>query len=196
MIDLLYPTRLAELYPAPSADNPSPKIIGEGEILPVVESDGQVIGRASRNYIHRGSGLLHPVVHLHIINRMGELYLQKRSMNKDLLPGFWDTAVGGHVDYGEQITEALYREAQEELNLLQFNPIYLTSYVYENEREREFVSVFATVGSFDIKPHNDEVEEGKYWSQEEIENNLDKSVFTPNFEKEFSMFGSSLSALL
>ena len=48
----------------------------------------------------------------------------------------------------------------------------------------------------DFQRVSDEVEEGKYWSQEEIENNLDKSVFTPNFEKEFSMFGNSLSALL
>lgn len=40
--------------------------------------------------------LLHPVVH-HLFNFRGELYLQKRPEWKDIQPGRWDTAVGGHV---------------------------------------------------------------------------------------------------
>lgn len=39
--------------------------------------------------------LLHPVVHLHLFNSRGELYLQKRPEWKDIQPGRWDTAVGG-----------------------------------------------------------------------------------------------------
>ena len=54
--------------------------------------------------------LLHPVVHLHLFNSRGELYLQKRPEWKDIQPGRWDTAVGGHVDYGETVDEALRRE--------------------------------------------------------------------------------------
>ena len=46
--------------------------------------------------------LLHPVVHLHVMREGGFLYLQKRAMDKDIQPGKWDTAVGGHVDFGEQ----------------------------------------------------------------------------------------------
>ena len=51
--------------------------------------------------------LLHPVVHLHLFNSRGELYLQKRPEWKDIQPGRWDTAVGGHVDYGETVDEKL-----------------------------------------------------------------------------------------
>ena len=96
-------------------------------MLPIVEPSGNVIGQSTREYCHGGSKLLHPVVHLHIINRFGELYLQKRSMNKDLLPGMWDTAVGGHVGYGESIHEALFREAGEELGFTRFNPVFINS---------------------------------------------------------------------
>lgn len=80
------------------------------EWFPLIDEQGRVIGKATRQECHNGSKLLHPVVHLHILNRHGDLYLQKRSMSKDIQPGKWDTAVGGHVDYGEHIEEALARE--------------------------------------------------------------------------------------
>ena len=67
------------------------------EWLPIVDEKGEVTGQAPRSICHSGSKLLHPVVHLHITNDRHELFLQKRSMKKDLLPGMWDTAVVGHI---------------------------------------------------------------------------------------------------
>lgn len=139
---------------------------------------------------------LHPVVHLHIISRDGRIYLQQRSASKDFLPLKWDTAVGGHVAYGEYVLEALYREASEELGFTDFNPVFITSYVYESERERELVNVFATVGDFILKPDGDEVTDGRYWSPEEIEAATGKSILTPNFESEYHKIKDSLQALL
>lgn len=196
MFDLIYPSEPAVVLPLPSADNPGSTPEVSSEMVPVVEENGLVIGQASRQSVHGGTKLMHPVIHLHIINREGCLYIQKRSMKKDLLPGRWDTAVGGHVDYGESLEEALYREASEELGFRDFNPIYLKSYVWESSREKELVNVFATVGNFTLKPDNDEVDEGRYWSMPEIESNLNKGLFTPNFEQEFKSIKDTLLALL
>lgn len=80
------------------------------ERFPVVDATGKVLGCATRGECHSGSHLLHPVVHLHVFNSKGEVYLQKRPEWKDIQPGKWDTAVGGHVDYGETPEEALMRE--------------------------------------------------------------------------------------
>ncbi len=196
MFDLTYPVSPAPLLPLPSADNPGDRPRPTGEMVPVVEDSGLVVGQATRQSVHDGSKLMHPVVHLHIINREGCLYIQKRSMSKDLLPGRWDTAVGGHVDYGETLEEALYREASEELGFRDFNPIFLKSYVWESAREKELVNVFATVGNFTLRPDNDEVTEGRYWRMSEIESNLGRGLFTPNFEQEFKSIKDTLLALL
>ena len=109
---------------------------GRREMFPVVRENGEVIAYASREYCHSGAKPLHPVVHLHLIDRTSRLYLQKRSMSKDIQPGRWDTAVGGHVDFGEDIYEALLREAREELGMTDYNPVYLQSYIFESEIEK------------------------------------------------------------
>jgi len=196
MQELIYPPFPAPVMPLPTAEMPSDQISVSAEMVPIVEPSGEVVGQAARQYVHGGSKLLHPVVHLHILNRFGDLYLQKRSMSKDLLPGYWDTAVGGHVDYGESIAEALFREVSEELRIYDFNPIAVTSYVWESDREKELVNVFACIGDFKPDPDGDEVEEGRYWSFKEIEESLGKSVLTPNFEGEFARIRKDLEALL
>jgi isopentenyldiphosphate isomerase len=165
-------------------------------MVPIVETSGLVVGQATREYCHSGAKPLHPVVHLHIINRFDKLYLQKRSMKKDLLPGKWDTAVGGHIDYGERLLEALFRESHEELGFMEFNPIYLQTYLFESDIEKELVNVFAAVGNFTLHPDRNEVSEGKYWTMEDIEKNIGKSVFTPNFEGEFKAIRKELESLL
>ena len=87
------------------------------EMLPVVDENGNIIDAATRGECHGGSRKLHPVVHLHVFNSKGELYLQKRPGWKDIQPGKWDTAVGGHVDFGENVERALVREVREELGI-------------------------------------------------------------------------------
>ena len=195
MIELIYPYDTAPMIPAPTADALLSPVVS-CEYFPVVEPSGLVVGRSAREYCHSGAKPLHPVIHIHIIDRYSRIYLQKRSMKKRIQPGKWDTAVGGHVAYGESIKEALFREASEELGLTDFNPIYLETYLFESEIEKEMVNVFAAVGSYELTPDRDEVDEGRWWPVEEIDKNIGKGLFTPNFESEYKMIRSSLLALL
>lgn len=189
MIDIIYPVGNAPVMKGA-------KITRSIEMLPVIDTDGIVIAQASRSFCHGAHRPLHPVVHLHIVNRQGDIYLQKRSMTKKLLPGKWDTAVGGHISYGESVLEALVREAGEELGFFDFNPIEMDRYIFESDVEKEMVFVFAAVGNFQLKPDSDEVSEGRYWALADIDKALGKRVLTPNFELEYSKYKDKLLALL
>lgn len=155
------------------------------EWFPLVNEEGETIGKATRKECHSGSKKLHPVVHLHIFNEAGELYLQKRSMDKDIQPGKWDTAVGGHIGLGETVEEALRREVREEVGITGFIPQFITRYVFESAIEKELVNTFRTTYSGPITPDPSELDGGRFWSPAEILENIGKGVFTPNFESEY-----------
>ena len=158
------------------------------ELFPLVDPEGRVIGSATRGECHSGSMLLHPVVHLHVVSPDGALLLQKRSDDKDIQPGRWDTSVGGHVDYGETIDHALRREAAEELGLTDFDPVMLTPYVFQSSVERELVNPFIAVVSRDYPFvfQQEEISEIAFWTPAEIDAAIGHGILTPNFEQEYT----------
>jgi isopentenyldiphosphate isomerase len=158
------------------------------EEFPIVDEEGNITGSITRGHAHDGSKILHPVVHLHVFNSHGDLYLQKRPEWKDIQPGKWDTATGGHVDLGESIEIALKREVGEELGITDFVPESLGHYVFESKREKELVYVHKTIYDGDVKPSKEELDGGRFWSKEEILDNMGKGVFTPNFENEYRKY--------
>ena len=160
------------------------------EMFPQVTPDGEIIGAITRGEAHSGSKLLHPVVHLHVFNSQGHLYLQKRPDWKDIQPGKWDTATGGHIDLGENVEMALRREVSEELGITQFEFETLGHYVFESERERELVYVHRTTYDLPITPNSGELDGGRFFSPQEITDNMGKGLFTPNFESEYQRFFS------
>lgn len=158
------------------------------ELFPMVDEQGNIMGCITRGEAHSGSMVLHPVVHLHVFNSKGDLYLQKRPEWKDIQPGKWDTAVGGHIDFGENVATALQREAREELGIASFTPESMGHYVFQSKRERELVYVNKIIYDGDIRPSANELDGGRFWTRQEIADNIGKQVFTPNFEDEYLRF--------
>jgi isopentenyldiphosphate isomerase/intracellular septation protein A len=164
------------------------------EWLPLVTEQGEIVGKAPRSVCHKGEKLLHPVVHLHVLNNQKHLYLQKRPMNKLVQPGKWDTAVGGHISFGETLETALKREAWEEIGLQNFSAKLVKTYRWDSEIESELVYVFVSHDFKSIHLHSDEVEEGQFWTQKQIDANLGMSIFTPNFEYEYQLLKKEIFA--
>jgi isopentenyldiphosphate isomerase/intracellular septation protein A len=157
------------------------------EWLPVVDEEGKIIGKAPRSLCHKGDKILHPVVHLHVLNPNGHIYLQKRPMHKLVQPGMWDTAVGGHISFGEDLETALKREAFEEIGLENFSVRPLGRYRWDSTIESELVYYFVSYDFQKIRLHSEEVVEGKFWSPSQIKKQLGQGIFTPNFEHEFKL---------
>lgn len=164
------------------------------DMLPRVDEEGKILGLVSRSAAHAGTGekYLHPVVHLHVLSSKGEIFLQKRAMNKRVQPGRWDTSVGGHVDQGESIEQALIREAAEELGIKEFKIQHFARYKWETDIEAELVFSFVTQYDGPFELQKTEIDEGRFWSFKEIEQNIGKGVFTPNFEHEFGILKKSI----
>lgn len=157
------------------------------EWVPLVDIEGKITGKVPRSRVHDGSKLLHPVVHMQVIGRNKTILLQKRSSKKLVFPNTWDVAVGGHISAGETLEVALKKETFEELGLKEFSAKLVKMFKWESELEAELVYLFVTHNSGVSNIHSDEVSEVKYWTVNQIIEQLGRGVFTPNFEYEFSL---------
>ncbi|MBI4778613.1 NUDIX domain-containing protein [Candidatus Desantisbacteria bacterium] len=164
------------------------------ELFEIVDEQGNIIGQALREECHRNPCLLHRVSHVLVFNSQGSLYLQKRSINKDIQPGKWDTSVGGHLNEGETHEDAGVREMAEELGICGVAPIYLYDYIWRSDRESEMVRTFMAIYDGEISYSSDEIETGRFWTLDEIKHNLNTGIFTPNFEVEYEKYGKMIGA--
>ena len=89
---------------------------GGEEWFDVVNGRDEVVGRATRREVH-ARGWLHRAVHVLVFDAAGRVFLQKRSMKKDLCAGLWDSSCSGHLDAGEDYDAAAVRELAEEIGI-------------------------------------------------------------------------------
>jgi isopentenyl-diphosphate delta-isomerase len=86
------------------------------EWFDVVNERDEVVRQALRRDVH-ANHWWHRAVHVQVFDAGGRIFLQKRSMLKDLSPGLWDSSCSGHVDAGEDYDTAAVRELAEEIGV-------------------------------------------------------------------------------
>lgn len=160
------------------------------EILEIVDENGKALRLAPRSDIHGNPSLLHKVVHVLVFNDAGELLLQKRSMNKDVAPGKWDTSVGGHIPAAEDLIEAAKREMEEELGIISEDIKPLYSYIHSNSYESELVYTHLCMHNGPFSFNREEIDEVKFWSIEDIKRVMGQGILSDNFESEINKYFS------
>ncbi len=160
------------------------------ELLDVVNKKGETIKTMPRSKIHGDPSLLHKVVHVLVFNEIGELYLQKRSMDKDVAPGKWDTSVGGHVDAGETLEDAVKREIEEELGITTPTLTFLYTYTHSNQYETELVYTYSCIYQGTITFQQEEIDEVRPWNLTEIKENIGNGMLSDNFEHEIKTYSN------
>ncbi|HWH70396.1 MAG TPA: NUDIX domain-containing protein [Candidatus Sulfotelmatobacter sp.] len=138
------------------------------EIFDVVNERDEVIGQKPRSEVHR-LGLLHRAVHVLVFNARGQVFLQKRSMQKDRQPGLWDSSASGHLDTGEDYDACALREVWEEIGLtLSTPPQRLFKLPPSVETDQEHVWVYRTQAEGPFTLHPDEIERGDWFTPEAV----------------------------
>lgn len=142
------------------------------ELLSVVDENDCIIGACARHIIH-ATGLRHRAVHILVFNDMGQLFLQKRSMKKDLNGGLWDTSAAGHVDAGEDYGISAVREIEEELGITEsvLEPMFklpATAAI-----GMEFIWVYRCIHNGPFVLAADEIDEGDWFSVAEISERIE-----------------------
>lgn len=138
------------------------------EVFDVVNERDEVIGQNTRREVHR-LGLMHRAIHVLVYNARGEVFLQKRSMQKDRQPGLWDSSASGHVDSGEAYDACAVRELREELGLeVAAPPARLFKLPASERTDQEHVWVYRCLAEGPFHLHPGEIERGEWFSPESV----------------------------
>lgn len=86
------------------------------ELVDIVDDDDVVIATVARSEM-RSRRLQHRSVGIAVMSSDGRLLIHRRSVAKDIWPGWWDIAAGGVVAAGETYEQAARRELDEELGV-------------------------------------------------------------------------------
>ena len=138
------------------------------EIFDVVNERDEVIDRKPRSEVH-ARGWLHRAVHVLVFNSRGEIFLQKRSMKKDIAAGKWDSSASGHLDSGEDYDACAVREVREEIGLrLSQTPQRLFKINARKETGWEFCWIYRCENDGPFQLHPDEIETGGWFAPEKV----------------------------
>ncbi|MEO6030131.1 MAG: NUDIX domain-containing protein [Candidatus Binatia bacterium] len=86
------------------------------ELVDVVDEADRVLRRATRAEMRRDN-LLHRAVYILVRGSYSDLFVHRRTITKDVYPGYWDVTVGGVVGAGEDYDTAARRELAEEIGV-------------------------------------------------------------------------------
>lgn len=87
------------------------------ELFYLVDTKDKIKGHITRRDAHTNKNNIHRAVGIFVLNEKKQMLMQKRSKKKDMDPGKWSYAVGGHVTVGQTYKQAAIREVEEELGI-------------------------------------------------------------------------------
>lgn len=145
----------------------------------------RVVGRATRGECHGNPALVHAVARVQIFDQQDRILLQLRSAAKDIQPGKWDTAVGGHLLPGEDSETAARREMAEELGVAAGKLEFSHRFLWRTPIESEWVTTYRAIHGGPFFPDPAEIAGLRFWTRAEIAAALGTGQLTPAFEDEF-----------
>ena len=161
------------------------------EWWPIVTDQGKIIGSIQHlTSLNDENKYMHPIVRVFLIDK-GMILLQNRPSDSLLYPGLWDTAISNHVKMGETIEQCIDRTAAERYSLNNFKYMYLANYTLEVQKELHYAFLFVSCQQSEFKLNPTIPGQLKWWTQQQIEENLETGIFTDNFTVEYDLLKRS-----
>jgi 8-oxo-dGTP pyrophosphatase MutT (NUDIX family) len=149
------------------------------EIVAIVDEHNNVVGAVPRGEM-RAKRLPHRSTYILVFNSRDELYVQKRTMTKDVFPGYYDVAAGGVVLAGETYEQGAERELEEEMGIRSVPLKRLFDFYFEDEHTRLWGCAFSCVYDGAVILQEEEVESGAFVPVSAILPRAEMERFTPD----------------
>lgn len=149
------------------------------EYVDVVDDYDQAIAKAPIHVI-REKVLMHRGVCVIVMNKQGNLLLQKRSQNKQLYPGHYCLSASGAVRSGEDYASAALRELKEETDITPAEIRFLFKDEFRGKENKVFSSTYFCWHDGPVKPQESEVESFTWIPIQEAEQFIEQNKFAPD----------------
>jgi 8-oxo-dGTP pyrophosphatase MutT (NUDIX family) len=138
------------------------------EWVDLVDDGDRVLGTVTRAEV-RAEKLLHRGVSIAVRNSLGEIYVHRRTLAKDIHPGAYDMFVAGMVASGESYEDAARRELAEELGIEVAAPRRLFKHLFRDDDNPHWDAVFELLWDGAIRPQIEEIAWGAFMPADELE---------------------------
>ena len=156
-----------------------PHVNPADEIVAIVDEDNHVVGSAARREM-RARRLPHRSTYILVFNSRGEVYVQKRTLTKDVFPGYYDPAAGGVVLAGESYIDGACRELEEEMGIRDAPLQSLFEFYHADTHSRVWGAAYRCVYDGAVTLQEEEVESGAFMAVDRVFEAAATEPFTPD----------------
>ena len=135
------------------------------ERVSIVDEANVRVGAATRAEM-RARHLVHRAAYILVFNGVGEIFVQKRTLTKDIFPGYYDVAAGGVVLADEDYDTGARRELAEELGIHDVPLVECFDFFYDDPRSRAWGRAYRCVWDGPIVLQAAEIASGAFQSVE------------------------------
>jgi len=164
------------------------------ELVDVVDESDRVVTQATRRQV-RAENLRHRSVYVFVFNSTGQLFVHRRTQNKDVFPGYWDVAVGGVLGAGEDYDSGARRELYEELGIDGMPLRRLFPVRYEDDQNRVSGVVYSCTCDSPFRLQASEISAGEWMDLDVVLERTQLDQFCPDGLEALRLFLSKLEAV-
>ena len=153
--------------------------------LPVVNEKGDITGKIAKSVTKDlKNKFMHPVVRVALIFD-GKIYLTKRKNNRILDPGKLDYPFEKYMNFDDDLDRAVHDAIASETKNDQIPLRFLLKYVFENATTKRLIFLYVSEIETEDMFNSLQLQDGKLWTEAQIEDNLGNNLFCECFEMEY-----------